>query len=199
MSQALINVLKNAAEAVHSRDARPRLVGRLDWRQSCASRRRRIDSLHRRRRRQRSRPAAGEPRPPDRTLRHHPGEGHRASVSPSSRKSWKITMETCCSRIGKAAGLESSLVFSEALTQSAGSDRRSRPLLAMKRGRPSPPGCTSMASGSQSKSEDILIVDDEADIRVAGRRHPRGRRLRGARGRRQRRRVRRRRAAVGRV
>ena len=78
VSQALINVLKNAAEAVQAATRTPRRtpgwIGVSVMPQAVDD-----PSQHRRRRRgQRSRPAARGSRPPDRTLRHDAGKGNRA-------------------------------------------------------------------------------------------------------------------------
>ena len=92
-----------------------------------------------------------EPRELDRALCHDPGEGDRAWVSPSSRRSWKITMASWRSRIG-----------SRAAPGTAGLRRRG----ARRRSRSS---ATRNASGVEVRptmAHDILIVDDEADIRM---------------------------------
>ena len=156
ISQALTNIIKNATEAIAA--VPPAELGRGRIHVSVSARGRR----HRHRRdRQRHRPAEGEPQPAARALCHHAREGAPASASPSSAAFWRSTAaaSSCATppeNSGRARRLDAPALR-----------RRAAPR------RPTPPNPRrNPRSGERAivMASDILIVDDEADIRelVAG-------------------------------
>ena len=155
MSQALTNIVKNATEAVAAAPpTRPNRAEDRDHRSRATATTWSIDVD-----RQRHRPAAGEPRAPARALRHHPREGHRPR--PRHRR-----QDHGGARRRHRAG-----------RRPGGRQRRARRLGApevprsIRRRRPPQPASSRLSEAEVNTwPSDILIVDDEADIRelVAG-------------------------------
>ena len=156
ISQALTNIVKNATEAIGA--VPPGRAWRAD---ASPSARARDGTRYRHRRdRQRHRPAEGEPRAPARALRDDAREGHRPRASPSSAAFSKSTAaaSSCTTRprrfrarAARGCSCASSRHEPATAADRAGVGREARQRRSI------------MAS-------DILIVDDEADIRelVAG-------------------------------
>ena len=151
MTQALTNVVKNATEAI---EAVPPDAARAGPHHRVASREG-GDDRHRRRR-QRHRPADGGPRAAARALRDDAREGHRPRPRDRRARSWRSTAarSSCSTRRAVAGGGRGAL-------DAAAFPRRG----AAAEDRAVASGSLQATSGDVSMAADILIVDDEADIR----------------------------------